>query len=75
MKGASNAEKYIAAHTAANERLARMGARPADSDAIYALLRGLPSSGLWPMICKGIEMEIQRNGQQIVAAQIGRAHV
>ncbi|KAF8545651.1 hypothetical protein OG21DRAFT_1428915, partial [Imleria badia] len=42
MKGAPNTEKYVAAHTAANERLARMGAHPSNSDAIYALLRGLP---------------------------------
>ena len=36
---------------------------------MYALLCGLPSSGLWPMIHKGIEMEIQCNGQQIVATR------
>ena len=69
MKGASDAEKYVAAHTVANERLARMGVCPADSDAVYALLRGLLSSSLWPMIRKGIKMEIQCNGQQIIATQ------
>lgn len=50
MKGAPDAEKYVVAHTAANERLARMRAHPSDSNAIYALLHSLPSSGLWPMI-------------------------
>lgn len=47
MKGANDAEKYVALHTHANDRLARMGARPSDSDAIYALLRGLPKVGIW----------------------------
>ncbi|KIK15152.1 hypothetical protein PISMIDRAFT_74583, partial [Pisolithus microcarpus 441] len=38
MKGASDAEKYVALHAHANDRLARMGARPSEADTIYALL-------------------------------------
>ena len=63
MKGASDAEKYIAAHTHANEKLARMGAKPTETEAIYALLRGLPKSGLWPMIRKTIEGEVERSNE------------
>ncbi|KIK10811.1 hypothetical protein PISMIDRAFT_68034, partial [Pisolithus microcarpus 441] len=47
MKGAADAEKYVALHTHANDRLARMGARPSEADTIYALLRGLPKTGIW----------------------------
>ncbi|KIK81122.1 hypothetical protein PAXRUDRAFT_15411 [Paxillus rubicundulus Ve08.2h10] len=60
MIGARDAEKYVAAHTLANERLAHMGAKPSDTDCIYALLQGLPKSGLWPMIHKTIEMDMER---------------
>lgn len=57
MKGAGDAEKYVASHTHANDRLARMGARPSEADTIYALLRGLPRTGIWPVIRKNIETE------------------
>lgn len=65
MQSTANAEKYVAAHTAANECLARMGVRPPEGDAIYALLRGLPSSGLWPLVRKTIELEMQQNAQAL----------
>ncbi|KIK12369.1 hypothetical protein PISMIDRAFT_81094, partial [Pisolithus microcarpus 441] len=38
MKGASNAEKYMALHAHANDRLAQMGTWPLEVDTIYALL-------------------------------------
>lgn len=63
MKGAADAEKYVASHVQANDKLARMGARPSDADAIYALLRGLPKTGLWPVVRKGIETELERSEQ------------
>jgi hypothetical protein len=69
MKGASDAEKYVAVHIAANEYLARMGAHSSDSNTIYGLLCSLPSSGLWLMISKGIETEIQCNSQQLITVQ------
>lgn len=65
MKGASDAEKYVALHTHANDRLARMGARPSEADTIYALLRGLPRTGIWPVIRKNIETELERSEQSI----------
>lgn len=65
MKGASDAEKYVALHTHANDRLARMGARPSEADTIYALLRGLPKTGIWPVIRKNIETELERSEQSI----------
>lgn len=61
MKGVPDVEKYIAVHTTANERLACMGVWLSQVDAIYALLWGLPSSGLWPLIRKAIELEMQCN--------------
>lgn len=63
MKGAMDAEKYVASHVHANDRLARMGAKPSDADAIYALLRGLPRSGIWPVVRKNIETELERSEQ------------
>ncbi|KAF8844785.1 hypothetical protein BDN67DRAFT_894471, partial [Paxillus ammoniavirescens] len=57
MGSADDAEKYVAAHTHANERLARMGAKSSEADTIYALIRGLPRSGMWPIIRKNIETE------------------
>lgn len=65
MKGAADAEKYVALHTHANDRLARMGARPSEADTIYALLRGLPKTGIWPVIRKNIETELERSEQSI----------
>lgn len=65
MKGATEAEKYVALHTHANDRLARMGARPSEADTIYALLRGLPRSGIWPVIQKNIETELERSEQSV----------
>ncbi|KAI6015532.1 hypothetical protein BKA83DRAFT_120572 [Pisolithus microcarpus] len=38
MKGATDAEKYVASHVHANDRLAHMGAKLSDADAINALL-------------------------------------
>ncbi|KAI6018528.1 hypothetical protein PISMIDRAFT_96821 [Pisolithus microcarpus 441] len=38
MKGATEAEKYVALHTHANNRLACMGVRLSEADTIYALL-------------------------------------
>ncbi|KIJ07130.1 hypothetical protein PAXINDRAFT_158525 [Paxillus involutus ATCC 200175] len=38
MIGAADTEKYVAVHTLANERLARMGVKPSDKDCIYVLL-------------------------------------
>ncbi|KIK22307.1 hypothetical protein PISMIDRAFT_83192, partial [Pisolithus microcarpus 441] len=67
MKGASDAEKYVVLHTHANDRLARMGARPSEADTIYALLRGLPKTGIWPVIRKNIETDQHsRNASQSV---------
>lgn len=63
MKGAADAEKYVALHTHANDRLARMGARPSEADTIYALLRGLPKTGVWPVVRKNIETELERSEQ------------
>ncbi|KIK17425.1 hypothetical protein PISMIDRAFT_15110 [Pisolithus microcarpus 441] len=63
MKGAADAEKYVASHVQANDKLARMGARPSDADAIYVLLRGLPKTGLWPVVRKNIETELERSEQ------------
>ncbi|KIK15338.1 hypothetical protein PISMIDRAFT_115344 [Pisolithus microcarpus 441] len=63
MKDAADAERYVASHVHANDRLARMGARPSDEDAIYALLRGLPRTGIWPVIRKNIETELERSEQ------------
>ena len=65
MQSATNAEKYVAAHTAANERLACMSVRPPEGDAIYVLLQGLPSSRLWPLVQKTIELEMQQNAQAL----------
>jgi hypothetical protein len=70
MKGAADVEKYVAAHMSSNERLAWMGARPSEADAVYALLHGLPQTGLWPVIRKTIEMEMQRSIQALQAYQL-----
>ena len=67
MHGAADAEKYMAAHTAANECLAQMGVRLSDGNAIYALLRGLLSTGLWPLVRKTIKLEMQCNIQAVQA--------
>ncbi|KAG9316226.1 hypothetical protein JVU11DRAFT_2253 [Chiua virens] len=62
MKGAADAE-YIAFHwhMHTNEKLARMGAKPTETEAICALLRGLPQSRLWPTIRKTIEVDTTRH--------------
>lgn len=67
MHRVANGEKYIAVHTAVNECLAWMGVRPSDSNAIYALLHGLPSSRLWPLVHKTIKLEMQQNAQAMQA--------
>ncbi|KIK24713.1 hypothetical protein PISMIDRAFT_98161 [Pisolithus microcarpus 441] len=65
MKGAADAKKYVVLHTHANDRLACMGAKPLEADMIYALLQGLPRTGIWPVIHKNIETELEHSEQSI----------
>lgn len=50
-----------------------MGVHPTKADAIYALLCRLPQSGLWPMVCKTIELEMQWNLQVVQAYEVTMA--